>query len=237
PGRPGTNRAAWTMPNAPMPAGKSCCANTRPRPSTRAWTRRCRTSSPAARARCPTCGIDPVTRHHRQSLYPRPWAGAVSCRPIVKEMPMSKDLVARLDDKLRAKRESFDRIPVVDVAPLLDGSGKQEAARQIRWALSNAGFMYVKNHGIAQGFVDEVFDATRRFFDLPIGRKMALHVSNSGVALRGYIEPSGENTDPGKTRDLKECLDIGPERAALEGPFFGPNQWPADFPEFRRLVY
>ncbi len=150
---------------------------------------------------------------------------------------MSKDLVARLDDKLRAKRESFDRIPVVDVAPLLDGSGKHEVARQIRWALSNAGFMYVRNHGIAQGFVDEVFDVTRRFFDLPIGRKMALHVSNSGVALRGYIEPFGENTDPGKTRDLKECLDIGPERAALEGPFFGPNQWPADFPEFRRLVF
>lgn len=150
---------------------------------------------------------------------------------------MSKDLVARLDDKLRAKRESFDRIPVVDVAPLLDGSGKQEVARQIRWALSNAGFMFVKNHGIAQGFVDEVFDATRRFFDLPIGRKMALHVSNSGVALRGYIEPFGENTDPGKTRDLKECFDIGPERAAPEGPFFGPNQWPEGFPEFRRLVY
>lgn len=150
---------------------------------------------------------------------------------------MSKDLIARLGDKLRDTRENFDAIPVIDVAPLLDGSDKQGVARQIRWALSNAGFMYVKNHGIAQGFVDEVFDVTRRFFDLPMERKMALHVSRSDVALRGYIEPFGENTDPGKTRDLKECFDIGPERAALEGPFFGPNQWPADPPDFRRLVY
>ena len=101
---------------------------------------------------------------------------------------MSTDLVARLDDKLRAKRESFDRIPVVDVAPLLDGSDKHGVARQIRWALSNAGFMYVKNHGIDQGFVDQTFDVTRAFFDLPMEQKMALHVSKSDVALRGYIE-------------------------------------------------
>ncbi|WP_287299306.1 2-oxoglutarate and iron-dependent oxygenase domain-containing protein [Mesorhizobium sp.] len=60
---------------------------------------------------------------------------------------MSVDLVARLDDKLRAKRESFDKISVVDIAPLLDGSNKQAVAKQIRWALSNTGFMYVKNHG------------------------------------------------------------------------------------------
>ncbi|MBL4930027.1 isopenicillin N synthase family dioxygenase [Fuscibacter oryzae] len=150
---------------------------------------------------------------------------------------MSKDLIARLDDKLRNTRENFDSIPVIDVAPLLDGSDKMGVARQIRWALSNAGFMYVKNHGVTQGFVDEVFDVTRRFFEMPMADKMALHVSRSDVALRGYIEPFGENTDPGKTRDLKECFDIGPERTALEGPFFGPNQWPATLPEFQKLVY
>lgn len=150
---------------------------------------------------------------------------------------MSNELIARLDDKLRNSRENFDSIPVVDVAPLLDGSDKQSVAKQIRWALSNTGFMYVKNHGIEQDFVDSVFDVTRRFFDLPTAQKMALHVSKSDVALRGYIEPFGENTDPGKTRDLKECFDIGPERAALQGPFFGPNQWPTALPEFQSLVY
>lgn len=120
---------------------------------------------------------------------------------------MTKDLVAKLDGKLRARRESFDRLPVVDIAPLLDGSDKQGVAKQIRWALSNAGFMYVKNHGVPQDFVDRAFDVTRSFFDMPMEQKMALHVSRSDVALRGYIEPFGENTDPGKTRDLKECFD------------------------------
>lgn len=150
---------------------------------------------------------------------------------------MSVYLVARLDDKLRAKRERFDKIPVVDIAPLLDGSNKLAVAKQIRWALSNTGFMYVKNHGIPQHFVDAVFDVSRRFFDLPMPQKMELHVRKSDVALRGYIEPFGENTDPGKTKDLKECFDIGPERSTLEGPFFGSNQWPVSPPEFSELTY
>ncbi|MER9676994.1 2-oxoglutarate and iron-dependent oxygenase domain-containing protein [Mesorhizobium sp. M0208] len=150
---------------------------------------------------------------------------------------MRKGLVGKLDDKLRAKRESFDKLPVVDIAPLLDGSNKHRVAKEIRWALSNTGFMYVKNHGIPQDFVDSVFDVSRRFFDLPTSQKMTLHVSKSDVALRGYIEPFGENTDPGKTKDLKECFDIGPERSTLEGPFFGPNQWPSSLPEFQKLTY
>lgn len=149
---------------------------------------------------------------------------------------MSHDLIAKLDDKLRAKRESFDRIPLIDIAPLLDGSDKRAVAKQIRWALSNTGFMYVKNHAIAPAVINSVFALTRLFFDRPMNEKMALHVSNSDVALRGYIEPFGENTDPGRTIDLKECFDIGPERKVLEGPFFGPNQWPAGFRAFREMV-
>ena len=146
-------------------------------------------------------------------------------------------LIARLDDKLRAKRESFDKIPVVDVAPLLDGTKKKAVAKEMSWALSNTGFMYVKNHGVSPDLVDAVFSQAHRFFDQPIEQKMKLHVGKSGVALRGYIEPFGENTDPGKTKDLKECFDIGPERRTIEGPFFGPNLWPTELHGFREVVY
>ncbi len=141
-----------------------------------------------------------------------------------------------LADKLRAKRASFDRIPVIDLAGLLDGTGKPDVAKAINHALRTSGFMYVKNHGIDPGFVTDVFDVTRAFFDLPLDEKMALHISNSGEALRGYIEIFGENTDPEKTKDLKECFDIGPERAEVS-PFFGPNPWPGSMPEFGRLTY
>ncbi|MBU6266762.1 MAG: isopenicillin N synthase family oxygenase [Sphingomonadales bacterium] len=143
----------------------------------------------------------------------------------------------RLNERLCAKRESFDRIPVIDVAPLLDGSDRQGVARQIRWALANVGFMYVKGHGVPAQVVDEAFAMSARFFALPTDAKMKLHISHSDLALRGYIEPYGENTDPERTIDFKEVFDLGPERTTLEGPFFGPNLWPEPDDGFRAVIY
>jgi isopenicillin N synthase-like dioxygenase len=149
------------------------------------------------------------------------------------------DQVPQLDDRLRARREDFDKIPVVDIARLLDGTDKRAVASEIHWALANAGFMYVRNHGVDPALVDAAFTQARAFFDLPDPVKMALHVSRSGTALRGYIEPFGENTDPTRTRDLKEAYDIGPETPGDTTPFFGANPWPseADAPGFADTIY
>ena len=149
---------------------------------------------------------------------------------------MTDDPRNLLDDALHARRENFDRIPVVDLAPLRDGSDPMGVARKIRQALGSAGFMYVRGHGIDPGIVDDTFAAAQRFFDLPESDKAALDIRNSGPALRGYIGVFGENTDPGKTRDLKECIDIGPESPPPATPFFGPNLWPDGLPGFREAV-
>ncbi|WP_287299305.1 2-oxoglutarate and iron-dependent oxygenase domain-containing protein [Mesorhizobium sp.] len=77
-----------------------------------------------------------------------------------------------------------------------------------------------------------MFNVSRRFFDFAHAAEDGIACKQSDVALRGYIEPFGENTDPGKTKDLKECFDIGPERPTPEGPFFGSNQWPQPCPSF-----
>ncbi|PAQ10050.1 hypothetical protein CIT26_09895 [Mesorhizobium temperatum] len=83
-------------------------------------------------------------------------------------------------------------MPVVDI---LDGTNIQTVAKEIRWALSNTGFMYVKNHGVLQDFVDSVFHVTRWFFDLRMSQKMMFHIRDPDVALRGYIGPFGENPE------------------------------------------
>lgn len=150
---------------------------------------------------------------------------------------MTNPDIARLDDTLRATRQPFDKIPVIDIAPLLDGSDKHKVARDINWALKNVGFMYVRNHGVSPRLLEDAFAQTRAFFDLPLDQKMDLHVSKSGTTLRGYIEQFGENTDPTKTRDLKECFDIGPETPGDGRPFFGANPWPAALPAFRDTIY
>ncbi|WP_353533910.1 2-oxoglutarate and iron-dependent oxygenase domain-containing protein [Cognatishimia sp. WU-CL00825] len=140
---------------------------------------------------------------------------------------------------MRAQRASFDKIPMVDIAALIDGSNPGKVAKEINWALANTGFMYVKHHGIDAQLVADAFDQTRAFFDLPVEEKMKLHVGNSGVAMRGYIEMFGENTDPAKTKDLKECYDLGPETPEATTPFFGANQWPeaTTLPRFQKVIY
>lgn len=150
---------------------------------------------------------------------------------------MTKSDLLGLDDRFRAQRQSFDNIPIVDVGPLLDDSCALSVAKDIRWAFENVGFMYVKNHGVSAQLVDSTFAQAHAFFDQPLEEKMKLHMGNSGVALRGYVEFFGENTDPMNTKDLKECFDIGPERSTLERPFFGPNQWPSALPGFRETVF
>lgn len=145
---------------------------------------------------------------------------------------MSDTLLAMLDDRLRAQRQDFDSIPVIDISGIRDGSDRETAARGMNWALANTGFMYVKGHGVPEALIDSTFAAARDFFALPDAVKMPLHITKSGQALRGYTELFGENTNPGVTRDFKECFDIGIEYEGLTGPFHGRNQWP-DLPGFK----
>lgn len=119
---------------------------------------------------------------------------------------LTQSTITLLNDTLRAERQSFDELPVVDLAPLLDGSDPQKVAGDIRWALANVGFMYVKKHDVPQRTLDIVFEQARAFFELPLDEKMKLHIRNSGTTLRGYIEIFGENTNPTMTRDLRECF-------------------------------
>ena len=110
------------------------------------------------------------------------------------------DQIARLDDKLRARRESFDRIPVVDIGPLLDGSDKSGLAKEINWALTNAGFMYVKNHGIDPALIDNLLAKLDRaeFEDV---REALLR---SPSAMAPFMRPLllAQATDPRRYRDL-----------------------------------
>lgn len=144
---------------------------------------------------------------------------------------------ALLDDSLRAGRMALDHVPVIDLGPMQGAGDKQAMAREIHAALANIGFMYVRNHGIDQRLINRTFAAAAEFFALPLDQKMALHIRQSGEALHGYTELFGENTDPGRTRDLKEIFDLG--REAADGqvrPFFGPTPWPPALPCFRDVM-
>jgi isopenicillin N synthase-like dioxygenase len=130
-------------------------------------------------------------------------------------------------------------IPVIDVAPLVNGSPDQAhaVAHALGRACREVGFFYVCGHGIAPALLARVFEASAAFFAAPASIREAAAFSGAG-SNRGYIRLGGETLDPGKPADVKEAFNIGLELAAddpelvARAPFRAANLWP-DLPGFR----
>ena len=130
-------------------------------------------------------------------------------------------------------------IPVIDIAPLANGSPDQ--AQAVATALGRAcrdvGFFYVTGHGISPELIARVFDSSAAFFTGPASIREAASFTGAG-GNRGYIRLGGEALDPGKPADVKEAFNIGLELAPddpellARAPFRGANLWP-DMPGFR----
>lgn len=138
------------------------------------------------------------------------------------------------DIRLASRQVSFSEVPLIDIAPLIDGHDPQGIARQIGEVCEKVGFFYIKNHGVRKTLVEQFYSVSQRFFDLPFETKNRLNIVNSGPTLRGYIPMYAENVDPENTRDFKECFDFGAHEEKVS-PFFGPNQMPSAVPEFQEI--
>ncbi|WP_146363989.1 isopenicillin N synthase family dioxygenase [Arthrobacter yangruifuii] len=134
-----------------------------------------------------------------------------------------------------------ESIPVLDLstARAADGSFTPEFISQLRDATHRIGFFQLIGYGAAQARVEELFDVTKRFFNLPLEDRLALDNRNS-PHFRGYTRLGTEIT---KGRpDAREQVDFGPERAPAadypaDQPYWlvqGPNQFPDQvLPELR----
>jgi len=135
---------------------------------------------------------------------------------------------------------SFREIPVVDVSSLVSGPPETwgPTVHLLGQAAREVGFLYVTGHGVPQKLFDDLLDAAKRFFALPMEKKMAVYIGNSRNH-RGYV-PIGEEVFYGGTVDLKEAFDLSmdlpddPDYLA-GNPLIGPNQWP-DLPGFAEAV-
>jgi isopenicillin N synthase-like dioxygenase len=144
---------------------------------------------------------------------------------------------------LAARQVPFTEIPVIDFAPMFgaDPKAKLAVGEAVRDACTQVGFFYVKNHDVSPALIERTFEAARRFFDLPLVRKLEVDIANS-PNLRGYTKLLGENTDPTARGDLHEgfdlALDLPPEDPdVVAGVFgYGPNQWPAALPGFKEAL-
>ncbi|XP_027151646.1 probable 2-oxoglutarate-dependent dioxygenase At3g50210 [Coffea eugenioides] len=141
----------------------------------------------------------------------------------------------------------FKTLPLIDVSPLLEkwddpimaqDKGVADVVRQLGQACKEAGFFYVKGHGIPDSLVKEVRNIAHRYFDLPYEEKIKIKLSAT-TGYRGY-QHVGENITKG-VPDMHEAIDCYKEvtkgmYGALGETMQGSNVWPSHPPNFKKLM-
>lgn len=131
----------------------------------------------------------------------------------------------------------LNRIPVVDISGLRDGTDSLGVAKALIAASQNPGFIYVRGHGIPDELIDAARAAAFRFFRQDETVKEAVRVSNSH---RGWLSRGGAKMQDDAKPDLKESFIWGFEDRAGETPLDhelrGPNRWPDSVPELHDLA-
>jgi isopenicillin N synthase-like dioxygenase len=135
-------------------------------------------------------------------------------------------------------------IPIVDLGETFGGdrAAREAAAWEIHKAARDTGFFYVRSHGIEQALIDRAFSEARRFFEMPVEKKLEVSVKNLPGLLRGYDPMLAQQLDEGSPQDLKESFylarELGPDHPYVKAklPNHGPNQWPGFLPGFREGI-
>ncbi|PVG04208.1 Clavaminate synthase-like protein [Serendipita vermifera] len=119
-------------------------------------------------------------------------------------------------------RDETFHIPVVSFAKFRQSNSiaeKTQTANEVVTAFKEVGFVYLKDHGVAEGVIDNAFKKSAEFFGLPIEEKSKLAWEDPR-ANRGYVargrERVTQETDAAtiaKMRaaapDAKETMEIG----------------------------
>ncbi len=160
---------------------------------------------------------------------------------------------------LRTRAESIDagEVPVIDIAPLRDGTDPAGVGVELARAATEVGFLYVRNHGVGVALVERARRAALEFFRLP---EEAKREAGTNRFHHGYLKPGSTQMYDGARLDLKESFnwgveldgEAGAEPAAKlgvgpgvgpgaegpsENPLLGPNVWPAAMPDLKPAVY
>lgn len=130
-------------------------------------------------------------------------------------------------------------IPVIDFAKARNGD-PASAAAAIRQACETSGFFYIANHGVPQPVIDAALAQAQRFFRQPQEAKKKVAIN---ARHRGFNALGDALMYEARHPDYKEFYSIGLELPeddpdVLAGEKLrGPNNWPADMPEFRTALW
>ncbi|KAI1342477.1 hypothetical protein F5Y15DRAFT_305384 [Xylariaceae sp. FL0016] len=142
--------------------------------------------------------------------------------------------------------DTFNEIPLVDLSRIFskDPEERKAVAQEIAGVCKRVGFMYIKNHGVSQDLIGEVFDLVRRFHDQPLEKKMEVYVYKN-PELRGYNEHYTNTPEGPKLKKKSFVYSYDPENDPAR-PALTPaqrekcigihNQWPASPTSFKEKM-
>lgn len=133
----------------------------------------------------------------------------------------------------------MNAIPVIDLAPVLNGSAEDRrvVAEEIDRTCREIGFFTIRGHGIDPDLIDQLRDMSYDFFNQPLEKKQAMAPVDKQTP-RGYRALGLESLSAGNAQetppDLKEYYHFGREQwpeepyyISAEGQrYFIPNVWP-----------
>ncbi|KAI0199786.1 hypothetical protein F4808DRAFT_199935 [Astrocystis sublimbata] len=135
---------------------------------------------------------------------------------------------------------SFTSVPILDLAQSRDPATKPQFLADLRHALMEVGFLYLRNVGIPDDLWCDVIREGRGFFDIPREEKLKIEMKNAPSFL-GYSQLSAEITagavDHREQIDLSTTHPLPGPSAPIWDNLLAPNQWPspAALPDFRRV--
>ncbi|KAI1625186.1 hypothetical protein EDD37DRAFT_629043 [Exophiala viscosa] len=112
-----------------------------------------------------------------------------------------------VDDSLPQTGTEFP-FPIVSFQPFLDGTseGKEEVAARLYDAFHNFGWVYLKDFGVSQAEIEEMFRRSKQFHEQPLQWKEQFKLNDPSVS-QGYTGDGAESSDPLGGKSHKECYE------------------------------
>jgi len=129
-------------------------------------------------------------------------------------------------------------IPSVDLADFLseDSGKKNEFIKKLGSAYEEVGFVAVKNHGISNTLIEDLYKYVQEFFSLPLEKKEDYEIAEL-AGQRGYTSFGKEHAKGSEAPDLKEFFQYGQiPRDSFKEDEYPPNVSVWEIPFFNQTL-
>ena len=136
--------------------------------------------------------------------------------------------------KLEVKSLDIEKVPVIDITKLCDGTDPISVSKELHNASTGLGFIYIKGHGIPENVIKSLRDEGLQFFRSNETKKIEVKISEKH---RGWLGYGGAKMQDKAKSDLKESFLWGceyeKEHLIDNHPLRGINIWPEFQPNLK----